>query len=324
MLDGWKAGGTALFLVPAETLTLIPVLTLALILTSVPTYTCTLTRSLARVGQSPTLTCRFAHPWAPDLGVEWTLRSPRQILVVYSYHDGAEDPQHQHARFRGRATLNESLLGEGDASLRLHNITVRDKGLYWCIVHTRHWKTISDTLINVTAPFSVPWVRCEAGPGSAVRLTCLATGGYPSSELDWHWDNGSEYGPGVSGSETSLAADGTFELRSWLDVAGSRAAALRCVIGRPDSNRSESNSASCPAGGVQGSVSKPANCSHHDGSPAPCSPRRRVAVVLSAALLLLVLLVLLVGRASCAWSEYRPHEAPAQHPGQPGKWRHHH
>ncbi|XP_032898064.1 CD276 antigen-like [Amblyraja radiata] len=278
----------------AETLPLTPVLTLALIMASVLTLTCALTLSPApaRLGQSSTLTCRFDRPRAPDLGVEWSLRRPRQTLVAYSYNDGASQPQYQDARFMGRATLDETLLDLGDASLRLHNVTVQDEGRYRCIVHTRDWKTETDTEFNVTAPFSVPRVSCHAGPGPVVRLTCLATGGYPSSKLGWRWDNGSAYGPGASGTETRSATDGTFELRSSLDVAVSRAPALRCVLGRPGSNRSESSRATCPAGRSEGSVSMPGRCSNNDGSPAPCSPHRRIGVVLSAVLLLLLLVLL--------------------------------
>lgn len=293
MLDGRRGSGAAQFLVRAETLPLTPVLTLVLTLT----YALTLSPAPAQLGQSSTLTCHFNRPRASDLGVEWSLRNPAKTLVVYSYYDGASQPQYQDARFMGRATINETLLDLGDASLRLHNVTVQDEGRYRCIVRTRDWKTEIDTQFTVTAPFSVPRVSCHAKPDSVVRLICLATGGYPSSKLSWRWDNGSAYGPGASGSETKSATDGTFRLQSCLDVAVSQAPALRCVLGLPGSNRSESSRATCPAGRSEGSVSMPGRCSNNDGSPAHCSPHRRIGVVLSAVLLLLlVLLALLPGR----------------------------
>lgn len=50
--------------------------------------------------------------------------------VLYELFRGKENPQNVHANFKDRTSLDQDNL-----TLRLHNVQIKDKGLYQCFIH---------------------------------------------------------------------------------------------------------------------------------------------------------------------------------------------
>ncbi|XP_051865788.1 butyrophilin subfamily 1 member A1-like [Pristis pectinata] len=260
---------------------------------------------LARVGEDTTLTCRFAQRWDGELSVEWTLWRAAGPVVAYFYHRGSALDEHQDAHFRGRATVNESRLGQGDASLRLRGVTAHDEGSYRCIVYTPRWKNQQEQQLNVTAPYSQPQVSCLPLGGGRAQLTCLSSGGFPQSALGWCWGNGSAYTGPAQATEVSQAADGTFGLQRGLEVDTSWVPDLRCVVTHPRLNQTRSGHPSCPDQTTRGTdgLHHPEHCPQVNDSQSPCCPQWRIGLFLSAAVLL-ALLTLVSLRMRCCGSPF--------------------
>ncbi|XP_039877560.1 uncharacterized protein LOC120727391 [Simochromis diagramma] len=107
----------------------------------------------AESGQDVTLTCRApnnkigAVKWSrADLGEEYVLL----------YRDGHFDPDDQHPSFKNRVDLQ---MKDGDVSLILKDVTIKDAGTYECHVmcgvfmaETHSWKIIKISLSVVVPP----------------------------------------------------------------------------------------------------------------------------------------------------------------------------
>lgn len=87
------------------------------------------------VGTDVTLSCLFDKlskqvEWS-TLTVEWNMADKRaEKKVVYTLVDGTAHVN------RDGSVVDKSRLLESDASLQLHNVTVRDEGLYTCRIIT--------------------------------------------------------------------------------------------------------------------------------------------------------------------------------------------
>ncbi|XP_062895198.1 butyrophilin-like protein 2 [Mobula hypostoma] len=220
---------------------------------------------LARIGEDSLLSCHFNRPWCwKHGGIQWSFQGPAGVLMAYVYHNGSVAAQHQDKQFRGRATVNVSLLGQGDASLRLQNVTAHDGGTYRCVVHNPEWKEEEEQLLVVTAPYSQPCVNCTpvGGGGAELQLDCVSWGGFPRACLLWVWSNGSEYRGEVQDRAVAQAPDGTYQLHSRLQVPTSWHLDLYCVLTNPGLNQSHSSYANCTQHITWGIGTKPHSSRH--------------------------------------------------------------
>ncbi|XP_059805871.1 CD276 antigen-like isoform X2 [Hypanus sabinus] len=264
---------------------------------------------VARIGDDPLLICHFNRPWSRELGgIQWSLQRPDGVLLAYIYHQGSAAAQFQDKQFQGRATVNESLLGQGDASLRLQNVTVHDNGTYMCVLHTPEWKEVKEQLLIVTAPYSQPHVSCSpvGGDGAEdegkVQLDCVSRGGFPLAHLQWVWSNGTEYRSELQNASMAQAPDGTYQLCSRLEATMSWDFDLYCVVTDSWLNQSHSSYANCPQHNTRGTEStphSPGHCPHLNSSQLPCAEHERVGLLLFASVLLLFLLSVLLWMCCC-------------------------
>uniref|UniRef100_A0A3Q0QRY5 Ig-like domain-containing protein n=1 Tax=Amphilophus citrinellus TaxID=61819 RepID=A0A3Q0QRY5_AMPCI len=85
------------------------------------------------VGTEITLSCVFDTPsklveWSA-LSIEWNMVDKHaKKSMVYMLEDGRAHV------YKEGSVMNETRLRQSDASLQLHNVTVRDEGLYTCRV----------------------------------------------------------------------------------------------------------------------------------------------------------------------------------------------
>ncbi|XP_060678510.1 CD276 antigen-like, partial [Hemiscyllium ocellatum] len=252
---------------------------------------CAHNASVARVGEDAVLPCVFVPASIDGLIIEWTLQQ-EDIRLAYSYHHGAARVLNQHPQFRDRAEVNESRLAHGEASLRLRNISIQDEGTYGCYVRSVRGKHEQTHQLLVAAPYSDPEVRCLS-TRSWVTLSCVAWGGYPSSELHWRWANGSRIPAGAAGTRIP-AAGGSYLLRAApLQLPAGTEGRVRCLVTNPLLNQTAQSQAICQAGGGHPSTEHTQGCTRH------CSPsavhqeesRSRPGVIGSAVSLLLVVVM---------------------------------
>ncbi|XP_037345576.2 uncharacterized protein LOC119229395 [Pungitius pungitius] len=180
------------------------------------------------VGAEVTLSCLFDKrstlaEWS-ELTIEWNVMDERaEKRVLYTFEDSRAHVS------REDSAVDRMQLLEGDASLRIGNVTVGDGGLYTCRVITPvvHTET---TWLEVLARPSVSLPETAAVmEGEEKLIQCDITGFYPEKlAVTWHIQNGSHVvhvGAGLlSHVCTGMSArnpDGTYSIRSGLTLPSS-------------------------------------------------------------------------------------------------------
>ncbi|KAE8576367.1 hypothetical protein XENTR_v10004152 [Xenopus tropicalis] len=169
------------------------------------------------VTKSTLLSCRFMAPRdtkLEDIAVRWTVQSRGAMRPVYSF-DGNRTELDRRQTF-----LDLSLLGNGNASLYLKEITVEDEGEYTCTVlitpHVGH----STIALKVTAqphmslePHNPTYIH-----GEIKTFFCIVQNYYPQKiELNWlvsELDKEQVLPKTYCTSDPALNNDGTYSVKS--------------------------------------------------------------------------------------------------------------
>ncbi|XP_066097929.1 T-lymphocyte activation antigen CD86 isoform X4 [Saccopteryx bilineata] len=134
-----------------------------------------------KTGQLP---CNFINSEnisTEELVVFW---QNQKKLVLYELYKGKEKPTNIDSSYKGRTSL-----GQDKWTLQLHNVQVKDEGLYYCYIHRLksqgmvpvHQKSID---LSVLANFSQPEIMpiSNRTENSDINLTCSSVQGYPKPE----------------------------------------------------------------------------------------------------------------------------------------------
>ncbi|XP_066564864.1 CD276 antigen isoform X2 [Amia ocellicauda] len=209
---------------------------------------------VAEVWKSAALPCHFPHGSfsSNSCTVTWSRKIGDGVKhSVYTFHNGKSTREHQTEAYRGRSSINESKLADGDATLILKNLSVPDEGEYECLVFmkSKMQKTVIVQL-RVAAPFSQPSVSCEHSsghkPGEAKEFTlsCSSEGGYPKGQLLWILENQTPIDSSFS-VHSSADAAGLFALHSQLSISRALSRNLSCVLLNPSLQQNLSTPAVC-------------------------------------------------------------------------------
>ncbi|TKS71178.1 Natural cytotoxicity triggering receptor 3 ligand 1 B7 -like protein 6 [Collichthys lucidus] len=180
------------------------------------------------VGTEVTFSCLFDKvtqqvEWSA-LTVEWNVVDKHsQKSVVYTVEDGRAHVN------RGGSVVDKMRLLQGDASLRLRNVTVGDEGLYTCRIITPVVYTETTSMEVLAQPSVMLPEKAAVTEGEEKTLQCDITGFYPKKlTVTWHIQNGSHIvhaGTGhLSRVCTEMAihnADGTYSIRSGITLHSS-------------------------------------------------------------------------------------------------------
>ncbi|XP_014186034.1 V-set domain-containing T-cell activation inhibitor 1 [Haplochromis burtoni] len=85
----------------------------------------------ATIGEDVTLQCRAPRDAVVTV-LEWSKPDLSVDDYVFFYRNERSYEKYQHSSFRGRVTLREALMKDGDVSIVLKNVTVSDAGRYKC------------------------------------------------------------------------------------------------------------------------------------------------------------------------------------------------
>ncbi|XP_037388949.1 butyrophilin subfamily 1 member A1-like isoform X2 [Pygocentrus nattereri] len=179
-------------------------------------------------------------------------------------------------RYRGRA----SLIGElqkWNASLRLENLTVADRGEYVCYVKSYTWYEEASVFLSLPVVGS-PLLLSFAEAGQQVNVTCASGGWSPKPTLTWRDKQGRELTDSVNQEYTD--SERLVNVSSWLLFSPSETEWISCSVGLSGQEMRESRVL-------------PLNPVHHPADPPTepgVSPGWKVATIL----LVISLLVLTV------------------------------
>ncbi|CAI5678523.1 unnamed protein product [Oreochromis niloticus] len=152
----------------------------------------------AESGQDVTLTC--LAPKNNITGVVW-IRGDLKPGYVLLYQDGQFDPLYQHPSFKNRVDLQDRQMKDGDVSLILKDVTIKDTGAYVCAVFMKETDSLEP--INITHLIVDPDLKnITVKSGQNVTLTCLAPNNKITAVL---WGRG-----GLKSENVFLYEDGHF------------------------------------------------------------------------------------------------------------------
>lgn len=98
-------------------------------------------KSQAYFNKTGDLPCYFTNPQNISLDELVVFWQDQDKLVLYELLKGKENPQSVDANYKDRTSLDQD-----NWTLRLHNIQIKDKGLYQCFIY--HRKSLHGMIIH--------------------------------------------------------------------------------------------------------------------------------------------------------------------------------
>ncbi|XP_045041829.2 T-lymphocyte activation antigen CD86 isoform X2 [Desmodus rotundus] len=136
------------------------------------------------------LPCHFTNSQNISLGELVVFWQNQDKLVLYEFYRGKENPENVDPDYKGRTSLDKD-----NWTLRLHNVQIKDKGLYQCFVHRKGTSGLvpihqMSTDLSVRANFSQPKIMATSnstGNSDITNLTCSSARGYPEPKKMFFW-----------------------------------------------------------------------------------------------------------------------------------------
>ncbi|KAI7805791.1 hypothetical protein IRJ41_020842, partial [Triplophysa rosa] len=167
-------------------------------------------------GQVLILPCTFQVDGSWDLSstvITWQ----RGLDVVHSFYYSRDQLDRQNPLYAKRTSLFNREMAQGNASLRLHNVTVKDAGMYTCSISTNSGSQKKSFGVNITAFYSEPRLQFSV-LNDVVTLLVTSEGGHPSPTLQWLIENSEDI---TNQTQTHLAEDthtGLYSVSSWINL----------------------------------------------------------------------------------------------------------
>ncbi|XP_078064207.1 CD276 antigen homolog, partial [Mustelus asterias] len=189
------------------------------------------------IGGEATLPCVHVAKtgrWPQSARLYWQV-GPQN--VVYAYYEGQTQSDHQNAKYKGRAMAFESEIRDGNLSLQINNLTIRDGNDYTCYFLVNNRK-IYECLVQlqIAAHSSQPVIRTQdIRLGEEVNLSCQSSGGFPKPVFNWTYSGGNSLpiGSQVNTSAQSDPSSGLWNVTSVLRVNVTSNSTFLCSVFNP-------------------------------------------------------------------------------------------
>ncbi|XP_071234992.1 butyrophilin subfamily 2 member A2-like [Salvelinus alpinus] len=160
---------------------------------------------------------------AEEMAVEWT-RLNLKTRNVHLYRQGRDSNEDQSPSYRGRTSMFNEELKNGNVSLKLTRVTLSDAGRYRCFLPTLTSQVKETTAQLIVGAVSQPVITIDGTKGWGVVLKCESGGWFPEPEMEW-----------LDSSGTILPADGPPERHG--DSEDLYAVRRHVTVDQTDTNR---------------------------------------------------------------------------------------
>ncbi|XP_067829964.1 uncharacterized protein [Heptranchias perlo] len=116
--------------------------------------------------------------------------------AVHLYRKGQDRPESQAKEYFERTELFQGLFTNGNVSLLLKRVNVKDDGMYKCFVVSKALDAEGLVQLKVGNIGHEPVMKMAGYQAGGVKLTCASDEWYPEPSIVWHSANGEEL-PGV-------------------------------------------------------------------------------------------------------------------------------
>ncbi|XP_048472499.1 butyrophilin subfamily 2 member A1-like [Rhincodon typus] len=179
------------------------------------------------VGQDVVLECQLIPAEAPEeMEVRWFRKDWNS--VVHMYRKGKDEPKLQMKDYSGRTALFHEHFANGNISLLLKNISVKDNGTFRCFVISKAEDAEGSVELKVGSVGLQPVMKMAGYKGNRIKLACASDDWFPEPSIEW-WNSKGDKLPGVS-KKPVKDARGLLKAESSLTVGDSSDNVYKCTI----------------------------------------------------------------------------------------------
>ncbi|XP_059813471.1 butyrophilin subfamily 2 member A1-like [Hypanus sabinus] len=182
---------------------------------------------VAEVGQDAVLGCQLVPAEVPvEMEVRWFREDWSK--VVHLYRKGQDSPESQIAQYSGRTELFKDSFPQGNVSLLLKKVTVRDAGRYKCFVVSKTLDEEGSLQLQVASMGQQPTMKMVGYEGNGILVGCISEKWFPRPQVMWR----DAAGQRISAHKESEVADdaGLLRVESVIAVSHATPGVYSCVI----------------------------------------------------------------------------------------------
>ncbi|XP_070374294.1 putative butyrophilin-like protein 10 [Equus asinus] len=184
----------------------------------------------AMVGGNVDLPCYLSpNISAEDMELRWYRDQPSP--AVHVRRKGKDVPEEQMALYQGRTTFLKDGVAQGRASVRIHNVTTFDNGMFHCQFNDSTVSAEATLWLTVAGLGSEPRIQVQVDQDGVVRAQCTSAGWYPEPQVEW-----TDFQGQMLPSETNvsvLPTTGLWAVTSSLTVPNKAVGGLACSVSSP-------------------------------------------------------------------------------------------
>ncbi|XP_041584086.1 butyrophilin-like protein 10 [Vulpes lagopus] len=148
--------------------------------------------------------------------------------AVHLHKNGIDVQDEQMAEYQGRTTFLSTRLAQGQAAVRIHNVTALDNGTFHCNFTDGNVSAETTLWLRVAGLGSEPRIQVGPGQSEGVWAQCTSEGWYPEPQVEWR-----DFGGQSLPSLTNLSAyptTGLFRVVSNVTILDRDVEGLSCSI----------------------------------------------------------------------------------------------
>ncbi|XP_048207029.1 zinc finger protein 691 isoform X1 [Perognathus longimembris pacificus] len=184
---------------------------------------------LAPLGGTAELPCPLSlWPGMRPEEVRWQRPSPLQRpRAVHVFRNGESREEELVPQYAGRTELVGNAQ-EGSVALKIHNVSLEDRGLYQCQIRIGNLSREGSVTLQVAVLGSDPYIHVKSYDAGWIQLVCRSIGWFPKPRAQWRDPNGGVF---VSLSEVhSLDETGLFRTAVSSRVRDSTLGNVSCTV----------------------------------------------------------------------------------------------
>uniref|UniRef100_A0A8D2CW01 Butyrophilin-like protein 2 n=1 Tax=Sciurus vulgaris TaxID=55149 RepID=A0A8D2CW01_SCIVU len=158
---------------------------------------------VARVGGQAALSCQLSPPRSAEhMEVRW-FRGDNSTLV-HLYRGGHEVNGEAAPEYVNRTEFVKEAMEKGKVTLRIHNVSISDDGLYWCSFKDANFSDAASLNLSVAGMYCFLSTCQPTSIQSLLLVECNSGGWFPQPRMEWRDSRGEV----VPHSSKSYSQDG--------------------------------------------------------------------------------------------------------------------